>query len=549
MPDLDVVATILPPLIPRRDQQEAHDAVISALDAGIRRPLVVAPMAWGKSVLLAMLVVTLATVRGLRVLVLAHRRELLEQNSGVLRRLAPDLDAGICSASLKSDRLDAQVVIGGTATIYRRLSRIGHVDVVLLDESHLMGPGSSTMLARILASLGNPPLVGCTATPYRTDSALLVEAGIFEAVVHDTTLRDALDAGLLAPLVVKAPKQGRIDLSNVRIVAGEFHAGQMEAAAMAGDITRQAVARTVEVARTEGRRSWLLFASGVAHARQIGSELGRHGISHEVIVGDTVTDERSNAIARFRAGELTALVNCNVLTTGFDATGIDLIGFMRATCSPVLWVQSMGRGMRVHPGKSECRALDFGNNVFRHGPIDNIRLRATGERHDANAAASRTRICRFCEEVNPRDALVCIGCGEQLVRPIVPKIGPVAADLEVIGGDAARPEWTAVLSMHATVHEKVGAPASFRISFHTPSGWVSDFLPLAHPSPGARWHAQRKWRRLSRRQHAEVPLSAAEAAQRFQYGELRRPARLLVERDGQWLRVKDVAFEKVEAAA
>jgi DNA repair protein RadD len=360
---------------------------------------------------------------------------------------------------------------------------------------------------------------------------------------------DALDAGLLAPLVVKTPKQGRIDLSAVRIVAGEFHAAELEAAAMAGDVTARAVARIVEVARAEQRHSWLLFASGVAHAQQIGAELRRHGVSHAVIVGETDSDERSDAIARFRSCELTALVNCNVLTTGFDATNIDLIGFMRATCSPVLWVQSMGRGMRVHPGKTECRALDFGGNVFRHGPIDNVRLRRSGERHDANAAASRVRICRHCEEVNARHAVICAGCGETLLKPVVPKIEAVASELDVIGGDAARPEWTPVLSWDGWVHRKPGAAPSFRISYRTPSGVVSDFLAFGHPHAGARWHAGRKWKQLSCRPHAEVPLDADEAAERFRYGELRQPTRLLVEQDGQWLRVRDVAFDMMEAVA
>ena len=203
------------PLTPRPDQIAAHDAIVAALDAGIRRPLAIEPMAWGKSILLALLAMTLLS-RGLRVICLAHRKELLEQNSGVLWRLDPTIEVGICAANLNSDNVTAPLIIGSTATIYRRLHRIGHVDMILLDEAHLLGPGSSTMLARIRAALGDPPLVGVTATGYRTDSASLIEAGIFDAVVHETTLADALKARLLCPLVSKAPRQGRIDLSGVR---------------------------------------------------------------------------------------------------------------------------------------------------------------------------------------------------------------------------------------------------------------------------------------------------------------------------------------------
>src|SRR3954452_10895048 len=94
-----------PALTPRPDQFEAHAAVIDALASGMRRPLVGAPCGWGKSILIAMLALHLARL-GRRALLLAHRRDLLEQNTGAIRRLDPAADIGICSASLKADRLD-----------------------------------------------------------------------------------------------------------------------------------------------------------------------------------------------------------------------------------------------------------------------------------------------------------------------------------------------------------------------------------------------------------------------------------------------------------
>src|SRR3954447_16045940 len=148
-------APIVPaaPITPRPDQIAAQDAVLAALAAGMRRPLVEAPCGWGKSVPLGTVALDLAQ-HGRRVLLLAHRRELLEQNTGAIRRLDPAADIGICSASLKADRLDAAITIGSTPTVFRPLPPLGHIHFVFLGEAPLLGPGSPSILAKILEALG-----------------------------------------------------------------------------------------------------------------------------------------------------------------------------------------------------------------------------------------------------------------------------------------------------------------------------------------------------------------------------------------------------------
>ena len=526
-------------IVPRADQLKASTTVLDALDAGMRRPLVEAPCAWGKSVLIAMLALALVC-RGWRVLILAHRHELLEQNTGALLRLDPAADVGVCSASLHSDRLDAAIVVGGTATIFRRLGRLGHIDAVLLDEAHLLGPGSTSMLATILKALGDPPLVGFTATPYRTDSGPLVSAELFDKLVWRMGIIEAIDAGLLVPLITKSPKVGRIDTAHVPIERGEFQQRPLEQAALAGTVTRDAVVRTLQVADEECRHSLLFFAIGVAHCAAISDELRERGVTHAVITGETPTEVRAEAIARFRAGELRALVNCNVLTTGFDARNIDCIAFMRPTVSPVLWTQSCGRGMRTWPGKIDCRLLDFGGNVLRHGPINAIKLRPQGARHDAQAAADRVRICPRCDEINETTTAVCTSCGMVLIKPRVSVIEAIESTALAIDPEADRPRWVRVYTMRGGVHAKPGRPPSFRLRYSTEEGWVSEFLALEHEKQGARWYAGKSWTRLSRVPSLPPPTCARDAYQRFIGGELCEPQRLRIERDGDWWRVLDV---------
>jgi DNA repair protein RadD len=528
-----------PALTPRPDQLEAHAAVIDALASGMRRPLVEAPCGWGKSILIAMLALDLARL-GRRVLLLAHRRELLEQNTGAIRRFDPAADIGICSASLKADRLDAAITIGSTPTVFRRLRRLGHIDFVLLDEAHLLGPGSTSMLSKILEALGQPPLIGFTATPYRTDAGPLVSAELFDAIVWRLGVVEAIAAGVLVPLRTKSPKVGRIDTSGVAIERGEFQQRPLEQAALSGTVTRDAVARTLEVAEAESRQSIMFFAVGVEHCAAIGNILRGRGVTHAIITGETPGDERAEAIERFRSGELRALVNCNVLTTGFDARNVDVIAFMRPTVSPVLWTQACGRGMRTWPGKDNCRLLDFGGNVLRHGPINNIKLRPAGARHDAEAAADRVRICPRCEEVNEASASACEACGFELIKRRVSVISPVESVAEAIDTEAGRPRWVRVHAMRGGVHEKPGRPPSFRLRYSTEAGWVSQFLALEHEKSGARWYAAKSWERLSRTPWAPPPTSARDAYQRFIRGELREPQRLRIERSGDWWQIREV---------
>ncbi len=133
------------------------------------------------------------------------------------------------------------------------------------------------------------------------------------------------------------------------------------------------------------------------------------GESIGVVTGDTPPLERSETLARFRAGSLRILCNVDVLTTGFDAPGIDCIAILRATCSPGLFAQICGRGFRMAEGKEDCLILDFGENIKRHGPLDAIdfgQRKPTGSPGDAP-----TKACPNCEEPCPTSARECAACG------------------------------------------------------------------------------------------------------------------------------------------
>ena len=123
-----------------------------------------------------------------------------------------------------------------------------------------------------------------------------------------------------------------------------------------------------------------MFAVGVDHAHVLRDLLSERGITAGVVLGSTPKAERDAAIADFRAGRLRALVNCNVLTTGFDVPELDLVAVARPTASTSLHVQMLGRGTRIAAGKRDCLVLDFAGNVQRLGPITAPRVHASNQR-------------------------------------------------------------------------------------------------------------------------------------------------------------------------
>jgi DNA repair protein RadD len=263
-----------PTLELRPDQVAARDAIIAALAEGVPRPLVSVPTGGGKSLILGSTALSLAA-QDKRVLLLAPRTELILQNASAVLRLDPNSPVGVCSAGAGGDDLRANIVVASTATAFARRHRLMQTDAVLLDECHMMPPRETSMISKIMSTLkelnggDEPPSVGARATPHRTGAGCLVEAGIFERVVYERRVADMIVENLLCPIRSMVPKQGKIDTRGVGIRQGEYDAAALEAAAMRGDATEQAVKRVVEVGRQEARRSWLVFAVGVEHAQRI----------------------------------------------------------------------------------------------------------------------------------------------------------------------------------------------------------------------------------------------------------------------------------------
>ena len=484
-------------------------------------PVVVIPTAGGKTPVMATICRDAVTRWNGRVLVLAHVKELLEQTAGTLARVAPDLDIGVYSAGLGRRDTQHPIIVAGIQSVWRRAAELDHVDLALIDEVHTIPPEGDGMYQTFLseARVVNPHMrvIGLTATPYRMTTGMICrppsEGGILHEICYEIGVRELIVQGFLCPLKSKAGRQ-KADTSGLHIRGGEFIANEVENL-MDDDTLVQAACDEI-VEQTADRRSVLIFASGVQHGLHIQSILrDRHGVECGFVSGETPTAQRDATLARFRGraeglftgSPLKYLCNVNVLTTGFDAPNVDCVALLRPTNSPGLYYQMVGRGFRLCPGKADCLVLDFGGNILRHGPVDDLKIKPTSS-GDGDAPAKE---CPQCQALIHAAYTKCPECGYEFPPPERETHDRTATTAGILAGQTEDNECT-VQDVHYRVHVKRDAPedaprtmrVEYRVGFNH---WQSEWVCIEHTGY-ARVKAEAWWRQRS---NWPVPTSAYEA--------------------------------------
>lgn len=461
-------------------QEEAIQSIYDYFVGASGNPLIVAPTGAGKSVIIAKFVEgVVSRFPEQRILMLTHVKELVEQNFAKLMTVWPNAPAGINAASLKRRDTDPNIIFASVQSVYKRWQELGRFDLVLVDECHLIPNSGDGMYNTLLKGLRrfNPTLkvVGFTATPYRMKTGNLIGEGtLFTDIAYDIKIKTLIDRGYLCKVVPKHTKTA-LDFSNVKMRGGEYIAGQLEKAIDHADINQAAVNEIVE--HGKDRKSWLIFCTGVGHAHHIAEEIHTHGVTAEVVTGETPIAERERIIADYKAGRVRALVNVNVLTTGFDAPETDLLACLRPTKSTGLWVQMIGRGMRPAEGKENCLVLDFAENTREHGPIDAVEIRAKKPQDEPGQAP--VKICPECETYLHAAARECIECGHEFPPPEI-KIKPKASTAQLLSFERSNDVYN-ITRLAISIHQKSGKPDSLRVDLYSGLRHICpDFLCLDH---------------------------------------------------------------------
>jgi len=463
-----------------------------------------------------------------RALVLAHVKELLEQTHEKLAQVAPDLNVGLYSAGLRRRELDRRVTVAGIQSIYKRAAELGTVDIILVDEAHMVPADEEGRYRQFLAEAAqvNPSVrvVGLTATPYRLKSGPICGPNyILNHICYEVNIRTLIEQGFLSPLRTKAGMQ-KVDTDDLHVRGGEFVANEVESLMDEEALVRGACAEIVDY--TRDRRATLIFASGVNHGRHVVEEFRSvHGKECGFICADTPARDRAAILARYRRGELRYLCNVNVLTTGFDAPHIDCVALLRPTASTGLYYQMVGRGFRTHPGKAECLVLDFGGNVIRHGPVDALTVEVL-DRGDGTAPAKE---CPHCRALVPAGCRTCPDCGRPFPPPEQRAHEVEAATVSILSGQAISEEFTLQRTTYH-LHFKGGdqrTVPTMRVEYQATSGRiVREWVCFEHT--GYALSRARQW--WGDRSKAPFPRSVRGAVELANAGALAEPRSISVKR-------------------
>lgn len=403
-------------------------AAAALMQLGVRRILIQLPTGGGKTVM-ASEAMGSAAAQDMRSQFIVHRKELIDQTSKTFFR--GNLNHGFIAAGRPFEP-EALAILSGVQTLVNRLDQVLPPLLIIIDEAHHATAGT---WARVLEEYPNAFVIGLTATPERLDGQGLEDK--FDVLLCGPSVADLIDCGYLSPFNYYAPHEP--ELVGVHSVAGDFNRGELGAAMdkpqLVGDIVQHKM-RLVPGAQG------IVFASSREHSRHIVDAFQGAGVRAAHVDGSLPDKERHHIVNAFRDGAIEVMSNVDLFGEGFDVPGIVYVGLARPTKSLSLYMQQVGRALRVLEGKTEAVIADHAGNVFRHGMPDDERTwslqgRAKQARGGPNDATP-IRQCAVCYRVVPSIVKVCPGCDTPFPENSRRMIGTKAGQLSKVDREALK---------------------------------------------------------------------------------------------------------------
>lgn len=370
-----------------------------------------APTGSGKTPTLATIIWYLHVKTGLRILVLSHVKEILEQNIGTVKTMVTE-EVGVYSAGLEQ-KVIKDITVAGVQSAYNQTQLFVDFDIVIIDECHTVGPDESGMYRKLLGAI-MAPVIGLTATPYRLDCGYIYgdhDGAFFDEMACDYTSPEKYleiqDAGYLTPITYRWSEH-EMDTSDIETNSkGEFIESQLADKFDRELVTTQIVHEMME--HGKDRKKWIVFAIDVQHCEHIAEILNLNGIT--AVAAHSKMDD-SNVIPDFKEGKFRALVNVYKYTTGVDVPDIDYMADCAPTRSAQRHVQKTGRLTRLFEGKKDGLVSDFAGNVIRNGPIHDPIIKKPTKKQEESAPPCMKK-CKVCGTMSMSACRTCSNCGHE----------------------------------------------------------------------------------------------------------------------------------------
>ena len=526
----------------RNHQKEVVDAVFRYFESGkTGNPVVQACVGSGKSLCIAEFMRQACEMYAeTRFIVLAHVSELLTQIHEEQVEIWPNAYSTFYADKLNKKDLKGDIIYASIQSIYAKAFDIKHgIDMVLVDECHLLSDDDDTMYQRFINDLkmANPHLkiVGFTGTPFRQGSGAICGHGkLFSEIIYRFGILDGIEAGYLCEPITPKMKT-RMSTEGVPIVRGDYAEGALQRAVDKREITVACVDELME--HGSDRKKWLIFTAGITHCEHVRDEIRSRGLHCEMITGKTPKKERARIIDDYKNGTLRCLVVVACFTTGFNNPAIDLIGFFRPCRSAVLYCQCIGRGIRSYPGKKDCLVLDFGDVVSTLGPVDQIDVKY----NPTKSGDAPVKICPKCESVCYAGTRVCADCGN-VFEFNKTRIGKKPGESPVLSTQTA-PDYHNVIGMEMAEHIKRSdktAPTTLRVTYFCSNNKTfSEYICFNHK--GFARDKAVKWHQL-RFPNIPTPTSVEEARKML----YPIPTQIEVMPEGKYWRVTAYNFESLD---
>ena len=389
-------------------QQKAVDDVRRSFQAGHRAPLLVLPTGGGKTVIFSSIASNVAA-RQKRALILVHRVELLRQTADKLRETGAQV--GLINPNY-TPNLRAPIQVASVQTLVRRPNwNIPGFDLIVTDEAHHVVASTYRQVINRWPGAYN---LGVTATPVRSDGRGLGVnvGGIYDHLIEGPQVHELIARGYLVKPIIYAPKD-RLDLTGVHTVAGDYNKTELAGVVDKPQITGNAVQHYRQICHGAPA---VAFCVSVAHAHHVAAEFQQAGYRAAVADGSMDDDARRRVLGGLATGAVQVLCSCDLISEGTDIPAIVAAILLRPTQSMGLYIQQVGRALRIMPGKPNAFILDHVGNVLTHGLPDEPReWTLDGEeikkrKKDEAEQRIKTAMCEECFCVH-EPAPECPQCG------------------------------------------------------------------------------------------------------------------------------------------